>query len=161
MHSPDEAPAKVLAKLAKVARLLGAMSAQSPYMMEDLKAALAALDGVARAHFTGVETVPLAALRTHFSKKECLWSLEKHIADDGEARLDAGWMLCRAFADDAQRDAWLHRVPEISSERRKNVDLPACHAYAEGTQRLLDNIISGKHAQHLAAQDVSGCCVIA
>lgn len=161
LHSPDEAPAKVLAALKKVMGTLNAMSAQSPFMMADLKVALEALDAVARKHFAGVEAVPIKALRTHFTKKECIWSLEKHLVDDGEAKLDAGWMLYRAFANDAARDSWMHRVPEISSERRKHVDLPACHAYAASTHKLLEEILSGKHERHVSVKEAADCCVIA
>lgn len=109
-----------------------------------------------------MEAVGLTALRTHFTRKETVWTLEKHLVDDGSAKVDAGWMLCRAFKSDEERDAWLHRVPEISIERRKHVDIPGCHAYQKKFQHLMDEILTGVHERNVSvAADTAQCCVIA
>jgi hypothetical protein len=162
-HSPDEvSKAKLLALLNKLSVTLSARSAQAKFELGADKRALAALAAALEKHFGAVEAVALEALRAHFTRKETIWTLEKPMVDDGSAKLDAGWMLCRAFPNDEARNEWLHRVPEISVERRKNVDIPGCHAYAKKYQRLLDEILSGKHERSVnVAAETAQCCVIA
>jgi len=162
-HSPDEvSKAKLLALLNKLSVTLSARSAQAKFELGADKRALAALAAALEKHFGAVEAVGLEALRAHFTRKETIWTLEKPMVDDGSAKLDAGWMLCRAFPNDEARNEWLHRVPEISVERRKNVDIPGCHAYAKKYQRLLDEILSGKHERSVnVAAETAQCCVIA
>jgi hypothetical protein len=121
---------------------------------------VAALTDAAEKHFAAIEAHAMALLRQHFTREETKWSLEKHVVEDGKSA-DAGWLLARAFNDDAARDDWLHRVPEVSAGRRKEVDLPAAHAYLKGTHAPLADIVAGVHKPATSSGDgAGGCCTV-
>ncbi len=164
IHSPDEVPTKkLLALFAAVEAEMKALSTQKPFHMHATRQALLALEEASLKHWTAMEAVPLALLRQHYKREEVKWNLEKAIVDDGNPQ-DAGWLAARCFDTDAERNEWLHKVPEISGERRKAVALPAAHKYLQDTQRLINEVINGKHHQSATAgtkDPVGGCCVIA
>ena len=159
LHSPSEVPSKhLLALLGSVETHIKALSNQKPFHMTALKSAVLALEEASVTHFASMEAVPLAHLRAHWTREEVKWALEKKVVDDGDNH-DIGWLCARCFDTHAQRDAWLHAVPQISVERRKNVAHPAAERYLKETQSKLDSIISGKHDKVITAND--SCCVIA
>jgi hypothetical protein len=160
VHSPDEVPAKrLLALLAAVSTEVAALTTQKAFHVGDLKAALEALTAASTTHFAAIEAVPLAALRQHYTREESKWALEKHVVEDEGKSQDIGWLLVRCFATDEARNSWLHRVPEISVEKRKAACIPEAHAYARDIQALLDDIVRGKHA-HKVESSAGGCCIV-
>ena len=78
-------------------------------------------------------------------------------ADGKGDEVVAFWSIAFSVDTQEQRDAWLHAVPQISVERRKNVAHPAAERYLKETQSKLDEIIAGKRTVTADA----GCCVIA
>jgi len=159
LHSPSEVPSKhLLALLGSVETHIKALSNQKPFQMAAVKSAVLALEEASVTHFAAMEAVPLAHLRAHWTCEDVKWALQKKIVDDGDNH-DIGWLCARCFDTHEQRDAWLHAVPQISVERRKNVAHPAAERYLKETQSKLDEIISGEHTKITTAND--GCCVIA
>jgi hypothetical protein len=159
-HSPDEVPTpRLLSLLAALSSHVAALSTQKPLRTAPLRDALSALSAAAATHFAAIEAVPLAALRQQYSREESKWSLEKHVVEDEGKSQDVGWLLTRCFATDAARDSWLHRVPEISVEKRKTSCMPEAHAYARDTQRLLDELIKGTHGAPVVTS-AGGCCIV-
>ncbi len=154
-HAADEVPTKRLtALLATLSKEVAEHTTQRPLHMADLQAAVAALDAAVTQHFAALEAVPLARLRQLYTREETKWSLEKHMVEDEGKSQDIGWLLTRGFATDAARDAWMHKVPEMSSTKRTEA-IAEAHSYAKHTQQLILDIIIGKHA---VPDD--GCCVI-
>ena len=160
MHSSEEVPAaRLLSLLSALSAHVAALSTQKPYKTAPLLEALAPLDAASRAHWAAVEAVPMAALRQHYSREESKWSLEKHVVEDEGKAQDVGWLLVRCFANDAARDSWLHRVPEISVEKRKSLCIPEAHAYERDTQRLIVELIKGAHGAPVV-DPAGGCCIV-
>jgi hypothetical protein len=162
VHAAGEmSHAKMVALLAAATTALEAQSTQAEWDLTGMHEKFSALDTGARAHMAVIEAGPMEILRREFTHKEVKWALEKHVVNDG-SKQDAGWLLARAFGTDPGRDDWLARVPVMPASTRKNSAIPAAHAYLNGTHKLLQEIIDGKHAKgHASAADAGGCCVIA
>ncbi len=156
-HAAQEVPAaRQHALLAAVAKEVTEQSTQQPFKMAALQAALVELDAATQAHFAALEAVPFARLRQLYTREETKWSLEKHAVEDQGKSQDIGWLLTRCFTTDAARDAWMHKVPEMSDAKRTEA-IAEAHSYAKHTQQLLEDIIKG---EHVPVQAEGGCCVI-